>query len=231
MSHIRLLVWNLFHGRSVPGSGRDLSGEFAARLAGWEWDAALLQEVPPWWPAQLARAAGAQWRAALTSRNGALALRRAFARRWPDAIKSNGGGCNAILARTGITEHRFERLRTWPERRVAQLVRLQTGVCVVNFHASTDPALAQQELDRLCAHGLAFAGDAPLVIGGDLNLRAPLVADGSLTHIAERDVDHVFARGLHAATEAQRLDRRLQADRTRVELSDHVPLAVELSSG
>ena len=35
-----------FHGRSVPESRRDLFDEFAAALAGWEWDVALLQEVP-----------------------------------------------------------------------------------------------------------------------------------------------------------------------------------------
>ena len=46
----RVLTWNLFHGRSVPGARRSLLDEFAARLAEWEWDVALLQEVAPWWP-------------------------------------------------------------------------------------------------------------------------------------------------------------------------------------
>ena len=76
-------------------AGRELLTEFSSRLASWEWDAALLQEAPPWWPAQLARAAGAEHRLALTSRNAGSAVRRALARRWPDAMKSNGGGCNA----------------------------------------------------------------------------------------------------------------------------------------
>ena len=30
------------HGRSIPPAGRDLLGEFAAALGGWEWDVALL---------------------------------------------------------------------------------------------------------------------------------------------------------------------------------------------
>src|SRR6185369_6435905 len=47
---VRVLTWNLFHGRSVPPSGRSLTSAFAAALAGWEWDVALLQEVPPWFP-------------------------------------------------------------------------------------------------------------------------------------------------------------------------------------
>jgi len=65
---LRVLTWNLFHGRAVPPRDEDLCAVFAARLAGWAWDVALLQEVPPWWPPALAAAAGAQWRAALTSR-------------------------------------------------------------------------------------------------------------------------------------------------------------------
>jgi len=42
-----VLTWNLFHGRSVPDAPREQLADFAARLAGWEWDVALLQEVPP----------------------------------------------------------------------------------------------------------------------------------------------------------------------------------------
>src|SRR2546429_3957047 len=96
---MRVLTWNLKHGRSVPSSGRDLFEEFAAALAGWDWDVALLQEVPPWWPAPLGGQLHADWRLVLTSRTFGLALRRAVATRWPDLIKSNGGGCNAVLVR------------------------------------------------------------------------------------------------------------------------------------
>src|SRR5215208_4585033 len=54
-----VLTWNLFHGRSVPDAPREQLADFAARLAGWEWDVALLQEVPPWWPPTLGRASEA----------------------------------------------------------------------------------------------------------------------------------------------------------------------------
>ena len=79
------------HGRSVPSAGRELFDEFAGALAGWEWDVALLQEVPPWWPAPLAaRRRRAAPRAHLAQRTAAdPACDR---RRWPDLIKSNGGG-------------------------------------------------------------------------------------------------------------------------------------------
>ncbi|HVW17558.1 MAG TPA: endonuclease/exonuclease/phosphatase family protein, partial [Solirubrobacteraceae bacterium] len=73
---MRVLTWNLFNGRAVPTAGRPLLEEFAAAIAGWEWDVALLQEVPPWWPPSLALAAAAEQRTALTSRNAVLPLRR-----------------------------------------------------------------------------------------------------------------------------------------------------------
>ena len=73
---MRVLTWNLFHGRSVPESPRALLPEFTDKIAGWDWDVALLQEVPPWWPGPLARACEADSRAVLTSRNFGLAARR-----------------------------------------------------------------------------------------------------------------------------------------------------------
>jgi endonuclease/exonuclease/phosphatase family metal-dependent hydrolase len=229
---LSVLTWNLFHGRSLPPAGRALEKQFATALAGWEWDVALLQEVPPWWPPRLARATGAEQRTALTSRNAGLPFRRVLAERWPDLIRSNGGGCNAILARRPIAEHRAVRLRLWPERRVAQLARLQDGIWVVNFHGSARVGLARAELERLWELTSGRAGPAPVVLGGDLNLREPRVEDHLAVHAARRDVDHVFARGFERAAEARRLDRRaaLSTGR-RVELSDHVPLAVELALG
>ena len=59
---LRVLSWNLYHGRADPPAGRPLFDEFAAMLAGWSWDVALLQEVPPWWAPQLARATDADER-------------------------------------------------------------------------------------------------------------------------------------------------------------------------
>src|SRR6478735_5326605 len=50
---MRALSWNVYHGRSPNPAGRSLLGDFADALAGWEWDVALLQEVPPSWPAVL----------------------------------------------------------------------------------------------------------------------------------------------------------------------------------
>ena len=155
-----ILTWNLFHGRALPPARAALLSEFAAKLSGWEWDVALLQEVPPWWPDELARAAGAEQRTAMTSRNSLLALRRAIAERNPELIKSNGGGCNAILSRAPIADHASLRLRAWPERRVAQLARLADGTGVANLHASARVSLAEDELQRLWARALRWAGES-----------------------------------------------------------------------
>jgi endonuclease/exonuclease/phosphatase family metal-dependent hydrolase len=215
----------------VPAAGHALPAQFAGLLAGWEWEVALLQEVPPWWPARLASAAGAEQRTALTSRNSCLALRRLLAERRPDLIKSNGGGCNAILARRAIVEHRALRLRAWPERRVAQLARLGDGTCVVNFHGSARVELAEAELRRLWEHALQWAAGDPLIVGGDLNLRNPAAPRDDILHLASRDVDHVFARGFERSREAELLDRHLTIYGERIELSDHVPLLAYARAG
>ena len=199
---LRVLTWNLVHGRSVPGAGRSLREEFAGLLAAWEWDVALLQEVPPWWPATLAYAAGAQHRASLTSRNSLLALRAAIGRRNPDLIASNGGGCNAILVRGEIAGHAEIELTGKPERRTAHAVQLASGVWVANLHASKDPK-DQTRRDIAQAQTLGAA-----VLGGDFNLRDP-----GMPTVASNHVDHIVARD---GRDAQVLDAGT--------LSDHPPL-------
>lgn len=216
---LRVLTWNLFHGRAVPPRNRDLLDAFAAALAGWEWDVALLQEVPPWWPPALAAATGAQARHALTSRNAGLPLRRALATRRPELTKSSGGGCNAILVRGEVVAHARRRLCLWPERRVLHAVRDGDGRWLANLHATVhdDPA-ARADVALARATALRWADGAPLVLGGDLNVRDPEVP--GFAHAGGDDVDHVFARGLVPAGAAEVLDRGT--------LSDHAPVRVTL---
>jgi endonuclease/exonuclease/phosphatase family metal-dependent hydrolase len=194
--------------------------EFCRALAGWSWDVALLQEVPPWWPSQLGEASGAQARMALTSRNSCLPLRRAVASRNPDLLAAAGGGCNAILVRgAAISEHRVRELTRRPERRVMHGVRLAGGDWIVNLHASTHPP-EQRRADLLgaAATALEWAGAAPLVFGGDLNSTQPAMP--GLRHIAGHHVDHFFTEGRPAASEQEVLDAG--------SLSDHQPLRVDV---
>src|SRR5688572_21624115 len=149
---MRVLTWNLYHGRSRPSCGRSLLSEFAAALDGWAWDVALLQEVPPWWPPRLARACQAQQRTQLTSRNWLLPVRRAISARNPDLLKSGGGGANAILVCGRILDHRALRLRRAPEGRWVHGVRLQDGDWVVNVHSQNQPqALALADTRKATA--------------------------------------------------------------------------------
>jgi endonuclease/exonuclease/phosphatase family metal-dependent hydrolase len=215
---LRVLTWNLMHGRAVPPAGRDLLDEFAAAFGRWRWDVALLQEVPPWWPSLLSGRLGAGARRVLTSRNALLPLRRAIAVRWPDLIKSNGGGANAILVRSGdIVKHRTRRLCWRPERRWVHAVRLGEGVWVGNLHATVhDVPAAARDCELAAATVLNWAGAEPAILGGDFNLRR-LSLDG-FVYAGGNDVDHLFARGL-TARGVQVLDRGY--------LSDHAPVAVE----
>jgi endonuclease/exonuclease/phosphatase family metal-dependent hydrolase len=219
---LRVLTWNLYHGRAVPPAGRDLLDEYAEIISGWEWDVALLQEVPPWWPPELARAAGAHARTALTSRNFLLPARRWIAERWPDVIKSNGGGSNAILVRgQDVLDHRREALRRCPERRVVHAVRLASGVWAGNLHAQVhSPARAEADIARAAAALRRWAGPVPTLLGGDFNVREPGAA--GFTHAGGHNVDHVLVRGLEPAGPAITLRRG--------RLSDHRPVVVDLVS-
>jgi endonuclease/exonuclease/phosphatase family metal-dependent hydrolase len=217
---ILLLSWNLFHGRAQPVAGRPLLAEFAAALAGWEWDVALLQECPPWWPPLLGRASVASGRMARTSRNLGMPARRAVARRNPDLLAAAGGGCNAMLVRRGaIAEHRSRVLTRKPERRVMHGLRLEPGGWVVNLHASTHPP-EQRRADLLLAAEVAleWAGGGPLVFAGDLNATQPAMP--GLTHVAGHHIDHVLVAARPAGGELELLDA--------APLSDHVPLRIAL---
>jgi endonuclease/exonuclease/phosphatase (EEP) superfamily protein YafD len=233
---MRVLTWNLFHGRARPGGRAErarpdrrgsLRGDFAQHLDGWEWDVALLQEVPPWWGPALGAATRAAARTARTSRNWLLPLRRAVAERRPELLGSWGGGANVILVRgQAIAEHRRSTLRLLPERRVVHAVRLADGTWAGNFHgqgngwdgrhcepwAQADLALAGRTL-------LAWAGDAALVLGGDTNTFRP-VAPAGMRHAGGHRVDHVFARHL--------LPRGPAVPLRSDGLSDHAALVVEL---
>jgi endonuclease/exonuclease/phosphatase family metal-dependent hydrolase len=218
---LRILTWNLKHGRSVPSAGHNLFDEFVRALAGWEWDVALLQEVPPWWPAQLGPRLGASARLMLTSRNALLPVRRVIAERWPDAIKSNGGGSNAILLRSSrALEQRTMRLALIPERRWLHAVKLDDGIWVGNLHATVDDERAAVlEAEIAAFTTLRWAAGAPVVLGGDFNVRS-LELSG-FTRAGGHDVDHVFVAGLEPVAGPDVLDRGW--------LSDHAPVTVTVA--
>jgi endonuclease/exonuclease/phosphatase family metal-dependent hydrolase len=267
------ISWNLFHGRDFPPDpalftwrsrllrvterdsthlqvNRDLGEEFAAVLAGAGWDVALLQECPPRFAAPLAAACGAEGHRVLTSRNSLGALRAAAARLNPDLIASNDGGSNLTLVRAagglGAIEERREVTihQGRPERRAMALTRTASGLCLANLHASTNaPKLATEDVLLAAREATAFAGTAPLIFGGDLNLRprqAPeafeqLAGLHDLRGVTGPDaIDHLLARGLDVVSPpaqwpAER--REVKEDRLAIRLSDHAPVEAVFKTG
>lgn len=260
------LAWNIFHGRDFPPGpdlrtwrsrllrfdesnethvqvNRDLGKEFATLLATTAWDVALLQESPPRFAPALARACAAEQHLVLTSRNSFGALRALLARQNPDLMASGEGGSNLTLVRVpgklgGIAERRELTIHEGePERRAMAFTRTASGVCVANLHATNDiPEMASEDVLRAARAADRWAGDAPLVFGGDLNLRpeenpevfAQLEAElGLAAPTAPRAIDHVLCRGLEVvekptAWPAER--RELPLEGRALRLSDHAPI-------
>ena len=148
-------------------------------------------------------------------------LRRAISARNPDILKSGGGGANAILVRGLILDHRALRLRRAPEGRWVHGVRLQEGAWAVNVHSQNHPeALALADTRKAIDAAREWAAGAPLVFGGDINLKRPPEFPG-LVHVGGNHVDHLFTDGRPAAGRHEVIERG--------PLSDHPPVAVTLA--
>jgi endonuclease/exonuclease/phosphatase family metal-dependent hydrolase len=242
---MRVLTWNLYHGRDVPAVtdvNRPLLNEFAGVLDRLEWDVALLQEAPPAWFDALASATRSTGVRALTSRNWWPWLQRKLADWNPDLVKSSEGGSNQILVRSPgrVVESRQLTLARWPERRRMHWVRLEEGVSVANLHASAGrPRQAAAEVTRAARIALDWSGPDPLVFGGDLNLRpahdaqpfAELRSLGFSDSTGPDAIDHLFAHGLRVVQRPRRLapeERETEdAAGVRIRLSDHAPVLAE----
>jgi endonuclease/exonuclease/phosphatase family metal-dependent hydrolase len=227
---------------------RPLLAEFARVLGGLEWDVALLQEAPPRWFGELRRRTGATGERVLTSRNLLPPLQGLLADWNPDLIASWEGGSNQILVREPgrIAEHRTLTLTRRPERRTMHWVRVEpagggAAVGVANLHATAGrPAQASAEVLAAAEAAVEWTGAAPLVLGGDFNLR-PASEPEAFAGLRERfglreptapdAIDHLLVRGLDIAEAPRRLAparRELtEADGRRVRLSDHAPVAGE----
>jgi endonuclease/exonuclease/phosphatase family metal-dependent hydrolase len=224
--------------------------EFAAFIAGLEWDVALFQEAPPRWFDELVAAAGAQGRLVKTSRNQLGFLRGWIADRWPDLIKSGEGGSNQVLVRPpwSVAEDRHLTLASIPERRRMIWLRLRhpngAKLCVVNLHATAHaPDRAAREVERAARVAREWSGDCPLLVGGDFNVRPAvepwlfqrLEADGFSGPTAPHVIDHVLARGLSVVERPHQLppERRdvPAPGAERVRLSDHAPVVATFEVG
>lgn len=260
------IAWNLFHGRDFPPDpelrswrsrllrldernethvqvNRDLTAEFATMLASWSWDVALLQECPPRFAEPLAAACGAEAHRVLTSRNSLAPLRELLARQNPDLMASGEGGSNLTLVRVpgrlgGIASRQELAIHEGePERRAMALTQTASGVCIANLHATNDkPVLATEDVLKAARAAIEWCGGAPLIFGGDLNLRP--AEDPSVFERLEQDfgltgtsgpkkIDHLLSRGLEQAqpTVTYPPERReLALEGRALRLSDHAPI-------
>jgi endonuclease/exonuclease/phosphatase family metal-dependent hydrolase len=211
---LRVLTWNVFHGRDCPPDptlttwrsrllratetgptfaqvNRPLLDEFAAVLARDPWQVALLQEAPPRWLRPLCLALGAHGASALTARNLGAPVRAWLANRNPDLMMSAEGGSNQLLVRPPwrIASVRRLTLTLRPQRRRMLWARIELpdgrATCVATLHATAaDELAAARDVERAVEHALLWSGPDPLVLGGDLNLR-PRSAGAAFDRLSE----------------------------------------------
>jgi endonuclease/exonuclease/phosphatase family metal-dependent hydrolase len=234
---------------------RPLREEFAATIGQAGWSLCLLQEAPPSWSAALAQRSGACTCRVMTSRNQLQGLTSRLARWNPDLIASWEGGSNLTLVRPPwqIVDRGCRSLLLNPLRQRHLIERRQMGftrirldgsgaeVCVANLHASTRPRnQTERELLLAARTAVAWSAGAPLVLGGDFNLRpstAPALFDrlrrelGFSGPTAPDVIDHLLVRGLEivqapARWPEERRELELSTERglRRVRLSDHAPV-------
>jgi endonuclease/exonuclease/phosphatase family metal-dependent hydrolase len=201
---MRLLVrtWNLFHGRTVPETGRPRLEEMVGLAVSGAPDVVCLQEVPVWGLRHLTGWSGMRSLGAvcMPAPGGSLArsLTELDARRLRSALT---GQANALLVSSGLSATGHETLPLNPRalrrreasrlglplairlswarnRRVAQLLRIGDGeatAVLVNLHltSSPDSRPAEAELLRAATYAEGYARPSePIVIAGDLNLSA-----------------------------------------------------------
>ena len=174
---VRVLTWNLYHGRSPTAVGALAAERVRRRARGWAWDVALLQEVPPWWPPMLARAAARSSARGSPRATGCCRLRRAVSARNPDVLKSGGGGgerdprarprssSTARCGCGGVPEGRVGARRAGSRTRLGGQRPLAEPARGARARRHASDAIARgPQLGR---------GDAPLILGGDVNLKRP----------------------------------------------------------
>jgi endonuclease/exonuclease/phosphatase family metal-dependent hydrolase len=242
------------HNRSFVQVNRSLYEEFAGVLATARWDVCLLQECPPRWTDRLADDCQATAYAALTSRNWLSPVRGFMAEHNPDLMGSWEGGSNLTLVRpqwqiveaASVLLNPFRERRFRERRRLAmtRLVHRDQEVCVGNIHLSAGkPRLAGREAHRAAEILVEWARGAPVVLGGDFNVRPrsselfdDLCRQVSLCGTSSpTGIDHILARGLEPAAAPRRWDpeeRELYVlaglERRRLRLSDHAPVEARL---
>ncbi len=147
-----------------------------------------------------------------------------------------GGGTEAEAG--GIAERRELAIHSGPlERRAMAFTRTAAGICIANLHASAHrPELAAEDVLRAAAAASEWCGGAPLLFGGDFNLRpdeSPAVFAelrerfGLAPPTAPNAIDHLLVRDLEIVERPRRWPaerREVRQDGLALRLSDHAPV-------
>jgi endonuclease/exonuclease/phosphatase family metal-dependent hydrolase len=216
---------------------RPLQADFAELLAALEWDVAFLQEAPPHWLSPLSRHVAASGAAsALTARNSLAPLRRWLAEGNPDLVGAHEDGSNQVLVRPpwSIAELRRLTIARSPERRRMLWLRLcgreRARLAVANVHlTSWNSPEAGREAIHAAERAVTWAGEDPLVFGGDLNApdtyRALRQRFGLIPEPPPMTIEHMLIRGLEVLDPPRSLppeSRELREEDGRLlRLSDH----------
>ena len=117
-------------------------------------------------------------------------------------------------------------------------------LCIANLHATNDrPELTTADVLRAAGAATEWAGDLPLLFGGDLNLR-PAENPTAFEALRERfgldgpthphAIDHLLSRDLEIAGSPnawQPEQRELLREGLRLRLSDHAPVQARFKTG
>jgi hypothetical protein len=155
------------------------------------------------------------------------------------AKEQRKGSLGGIVERRELEIHRGK-----PERRAMAFTRTASGLCVANLHATNDrPEMATEDVLLAARAATEWAGDEPLLFGGDLNLRPAenpaLFAElrdrfglGTPT-TAPRAIDHLLGRGLEVVDLPVQWPperREVRSEGLALRLSDHAPVEARFAT-
>ncbi|HWB69787.1 MAG TPA: hypothetical protein VG518_07400, partial [Solirubrobacterales bacterium] len=127
--------------------------------------------------------------------------------------------------------------------RAMAFTRTAAGLCIANLHATNDrPRLAAEDVTLAAERATEWATGAPLLFGGDLNLRPAEDPEvfarlnerfGLSGETGPRAIDHLLSRGLQVSARARAMEadgRELRREGGVVRLSDHAPVQAGFST-
>jgi endonuclease/exonuclease/phosphatase family metal-dependent hydrolase len=220
--------WNLFHGNTDPPARRGYLREMIELASADRPDVLCLQELPVWALPRLRDWSGLRPFVAVARRP----LLPGSVPGWITRIHQGRlrstltGQANAILVASPphvVEDLGHERISDHGrERRLAQGVRIDDHVVVVNLHASQTagrPKRVQEEVERARSFAESrAASDETIVLAGDFNVTDVVLPAYSPSGPG---IDHVLVKGAPSVLSVWPRHRRLHEG---LVLSDHAPV-------